>query len=192
MSRSGAAIPVIGPRIRRGWRRASRGSSSADRSPGSRPSQAARMTRRMTLPERVLGRDRTTATTSGLSGLPRSAAMRRATSARRPSSSRSPGRRTHSTTIASPLISCGTPIAAASSTAGCADGGALDLGRADPLARHLERVVRAAVDEPEAVGVDLGPVAVHPQAGPARPVRLHVALRGRPRSRGSCPASARG
>ena len=46
------------------------GSSRLERSPGSRPSHAARIARRMTLPDRVLGRTRVTATTSGFNGLP--------------------------------------------------------------------------------------------------------------------------
>ena len=53
----------------------------------------------------------------------------------------------------------------------------LHLGRADPLARHLEGVVRAPADEPVAVVVDLRPVAVHPDTGEAAPVGLEVALR---------------
>src|SRR6476659_8527278 len=53
----------------------------------------------------------------------------------------------------------------------------LHLGGAYALARDLEGVVRAALDEPEAILVDDGPVAVHPHAGPARPVGLEVALR---------------
>src|SRR5712691_8810801 len=51
----------------------------------------------------------------------------------------------------------------------------LDLGRPQALAGDLERVVRAALQEPEAVLVDEGPVAVDPHVGPARPVRLLVA-----------------
>ena len=69
------------------------------------------------------------------------------------------------TTTASPLTSCGTPTAAASSTAGWPTAADLDLGRPDPLARDLERVVGPAVDEPVAVGVDARPVAVHPHPG---------------------------
>src|SRR3954465_6333890 len=48
----------------------------------------------------------------------------------------------------------------------------LQLGRADPLPRDVERVVGAAVQEPVAVLVDRRPVAVHPHARqppPARP-----------------------
>src|SRR5207245_11784994 len=46
-----------------------------------------------------------------------------------------------------------------------------------PLAGDLQGVVRATLDEPEAVLVHVGPVAVDPDVGPARPVRLLVALR---------------
>src|SRR5262249_4202354 len=48
----------------------------------------------------------------------------------------------------------------------------------------LQRVVRAAVDEPVTVLVDIGPIAVHPDAGPPRPVRLEIALRVAPEPRG--------
>src|SRR5206468_5946981 len=56
------------------------------------------------------------------------------------------------------------------------DRGRLELGRPDALACDVQRVVRAAVQEPVAVGVDGGPVAVRPDAGEAAPVRLQVAL----------------
>ena len=52
----------------------------------------------------------------------------------------------------------------------------LDLRRPDPLARDVERVVRAPVQEPVAVLVHRGPVAVRPDAREAPPVRLEVAL----------------
>src|SRR5712691_1397143 len=51
----------------------------------------------------------------------------------------------------------------------------LDLGGAQTLAGNLQRVVGAALEKPEAVVVDHGPVAVDPHTGPARPVRLLVA-----------------
>src|SRR6185295_17932256 len=53
----------------------------------------------------------------------------------------------------------------------------LDFRGAQPLAGDLQRVVRAALDEPEAVVVHEGPVTVDPDVGPAGPVRLLVALR---------------
>src|ERR687887_531890 len=43
-------------------------------------------------------------------------------------------------------------------------------------AGDFDRVVGAALDEPEAVVVDQGPVAVDPDVGPARPVGLKIAL----------------
>ena len=59
---------------------------------------------------------------------------------------------------------------------GVRDRGGLELGRPDPLAGDVERVVRAPVQEPEAVLVDGRPVAVDPDAGQPPPVRLEVAL----------------
>src|SRR5919198_3032302 len=53
----------------------------------------------------------------------------------------------------------------------------LDLGGAEALARDLEGVVGAPLKEPEAVVVDVRPVAVHPDVLPARPVGLLVACR---------------
>ena len=75
---------------------------------------------------------------------------------------------------------------------GHADGGGLEhggvaprrrlhLGGADALARHLDRVVGAAQDVPEAVGVHPRPVAMDPDAGHARPVGVQIA-----RASGSC------
>src|SRR5262245_17937061 len=52
----------------------------------------------------------------------------------------------------------------------------LELGWADPLPRDVERVVGAPVQEPVAVLVDGGPVAVRPHPGKTAPVRLEVAL----------------
>src|SRR5207245_7065291 len=59
---------------------------------------------------------------------------------------------------------------------GMRDRGRLDLGRPEPLARDLDRVVRAAVDVPETVGGDLGPVAVDPGALQPRPIRPEAPL----------------
>ena len=53
----------------------------------------------------------------------------------------------------------------------------LDLGRPDALAGHVERLVGAPEHEPLAVVVELGPVAVAPDARVHRPVGLEVALR---------------
>src|SRR5438270_13305265 len=53
----------------------------------------------------------------------------------------------------------------------------LHLGRPQPLAGDLERVVGAAEDVPKLVaGIDVGPVAVDPDAFEAAPVGGHVAL----------------
>src|SRR5207249_8555216 len=52
----------------------------------------------------------------------------------------------------------------------------LQLRGADALAGDVERVVRAAVQEPVAVLVDGSPVAVGPDTGKATPVRLEVPL----------------
>src|SRR2546427_11125149 len=51
------------------------------------------------------------------------------------------------------------------------------LFRSEALARDLERVVGAPLEEPEPVVVDQRPVAVHPDVLPAGPVRLLVARR---------------
>ena len=95
------------------------GSRARDRSPGSRPSQAARATRRMILPLRVRGRSGTTTTASGERSC-RGRDDELGDLGARARASVAPGRRTRSTTIASPLSSSGTPIAAASTTAGWA------------------------------------------------------------------------
>ena len=153
------------------------GFSSDERSPGASPRYAARMTRRMTLALRVFGRSRTNSIAFGLQRLAQSVDHERRQARRRARRSPSdPGRSTQKQTSAWPFISSGTPMAAASSTAGCVNEHRFDLGRADPLAGDLDRVVRAPEDVPEAVLVDRCPVAVHPDVREARPVRLQVAL----------------
>ena len=72
------------------------------------------------------------------------------------------------------------------------DGGRLDLRRPDPLARDVQRVVGAAVQEPVAVRVDRRPVAVRPDTGEAPPVRVEDTAPGRARSRASSPGTACG
>src|SRR5207247_411960 len=53
----------------------------------------------------------------------------------------------------------------------------LHLGRPQPLARDLDRVVRSPKHVPEpVVGIDVRPVAVHPDVGKAIPVGLDVAI----------------
>src|SRR5581483_1654940 len=54
--------------------------------------------------------------------------------------------------------------------------GRLQLRRSDPLACDVQRVVAATVEEPVAVLVHRGPVAVRPDAGEAAPVRVEIAL----------------
>ena len=56
------------------------------------------------------------------------------------------------------------------------DRGRLELRGPDALARDVQGVVRAAVQEPVAVLVDRRPVAVRPHAREPPPVRLEVAL----------------
>ena len=52
----------------------------------------------------------------------------------------------------------------------------LELGRADPLAGDVERVVRATMQKPLAVLLVRRPVAMRPDAVVAIPVRLEVAI----------------
>ena len=72
------------------------------------------------------------------------------------------------------------PIAAASSTAGCATTHGLDLGRTEALARDLDRVVGAAVQEPLAVVGHAREVAVPPH------VRASATSTSRGSARGRC------
>ena len=68
--------------------------------------------------------------------------------------------------------------------------GGLDLRRSHPLAGDLDCVVGAAQDVPEPFLVDQRPIAVHPDVGPARPVRLQIALRVLPQSEGHAEVGA--
>ena len=77
-----------------------------------------RITRRMILALRVLGRSATKSTRSGFSALPMWRATRSESSARIFSPGAVSGRRTTKQMTASPLISWGTPTAADSATAG--------------------------------------------------------------------------
>ena len=94
--------------------------------------------------------------------------------ARRPASRPASARRR--STPPRPSPHAGTPTAAASATMPLEI--AADSSSAGPmrLPGDVERVVGAAVQVPVAVLVDRRPVAVHPHAGKARPVRLEVAL----------------
>src|SRR6266851_6074704 len=59
------------------------------------------------------------------------------------------------------------------------------LRRPQALAGDLDGVVGAAEDVPKAVfGIDIGPVAVHPNVWKAAPVRLEVALAVAPEATG--------
>ena len=113
---------------------------------------------------------------SGLNALPSSSLTAADTETASSADGSLPGSRQQKIHAVSPFTSWGTPIAAASRTAGTADRGGLELGGADPLACDVQRVVGAPVQVPEAVCVDGGPVAVHPDAGDARPVRLDELL----------------
>ena len=145
-------------------------------SPGSRPSHAARATRRMTLPLRVRGRSGTATTAFGRTGLPRSWTTSPATSRATDSSQRDAGTRHAEDDDRLALELVGDADRRSRQHRRVGDGARLDLGRADPLAGDLERVVRPAVDVPVAVAVGRGPVAVDPQPGDPAPVRLEVAL----------------
>ena len=142
------------------------------------------------------GSSGTTATAAGRHGLPRSRTTSALTS--RPSAARIRERRAgigahhaeHDDHLALELV--GHADRGRLDDRRMGDDGRLDLGRADPLAGDLERVVGAAVEVPEAVAVEDRPVAVDPGARQAAPVRVEVALAVagvRPRSRGSCPAT---
>ena len=84
------------------------------------PRYAPRMTRRSILPLRVLGSWVTKRTASGRSGLPSISATLSCIDRASSGVGACSGRGMTKTTIASPFISWGTPIAAASETAGCA------------------------------------------------------------------------
>ena len=103
-----------------------------------------------------------------------------------------PGFGTQKIHATSPFTSCGTPTAAASATMPDADRRRLELRRADALARDVERVVGAAVQEPVAVLVDRRPVAVRPDVRGSGASTSRGSARRRPRCRGSCRATAAG
>ena len=153
------------------------GSSSVERSPGSSPSTVARTARRRILALRVFGSDVVKRISAGAKALPellRAAGAQARCAAPRPA--RCPARSTQKHQTTSPLTSCGHADRAGLGHGRVADQGRLVLGRADALARDVERVVGAAVQEPVAVGVDRGPVAVRPDAREAPPVGVEVAL----------------
>ena len=131
------------------------GSSRPDRSPGASPvhdgaDRAAQHLRAAGLGQR--GREphlrraerRAEARRPRTSRARRGARRRRRRRARAPRTPRAPR----------PSPSSGTPTAAASTHRRVRDDDGLDLGRPEPLARELDRVVGAAVQEPLAVGGD--------------------------------------
>ena len=75
-----------------------------------------------------------------------------------------------------PLRSCGKPTTAASATFVCADERALDLGRAEPVARDVDHVVDAARDPVVAVLVAARAVAREVLAGELLEIRVDEAL----------------
>ena len=134
------------------------------------------MTRRRILPLRVLGSSATNRTPSGANDLPSASATRSHSSARRESLGSWPGWVTTKQRMTSPLTLCGNADRGRLGDGLVAGEDRLDLGRPQPLAGHLDRVVAAAVEEPVAVLVDRGPVAVDPDVRPSRPVGRQVAL----------------
>ena len=79
--------------------------------------------------------------------------------------------------IAWPVMSSFLPTTAASATERWSTSADFDLGRGDPVARHVHHVVHPA-EEPEiAIHVALRAVAREVHPGKAAPVRLPVALR---------------
>ena len=150
------------------------GFSSDERSPGSVPSAVAFTARRTIFAERVFGSASTKNTRSGLNALPSSAGdVRGDVRFRRLRARQQAGEDPRR--LALDLVRHADRRRLAHG--GVPDRGGLELGGADALAGDVQRVVGAAVQEPEAVGVDGGPVAVHPHAGNARPVRLDELVR---------------
>ena len=93
------------------------------------------------------------------------------------SSARRPGRSDHDAPDRLALDARRARRSAADSDHGGVGGErALDLGGAEPLAGHAQRVVAPAVQEPEPVVVAARPVAVDPDAREPPPVRVEVAL----------------
>ena len=158
-----------------------------------RRSTTARIARRSTLALRVFGSAVVNRTAAGRNDGPRCSATTRARdSARNASSAATPGRDARRTpTAPRPSARRARRSRPPRRTAGCADDAPSRPRRPEPLARELDRVVGAAVQEPLAVvAIDAREVAVPPHVGPARPVRLEIALAGRATTRASCPATA--
>ena len=166
-------------------------SSSPDRSPGSCPAYMARITRRMTLPFLVFGNSCTNRTASGLSAFPMACFTRSFNSCSRAGPRRASTLRTQKQISFSPLISSGTPIAAASLTIGCAM--STDSISAGPT--RLPAILSVSSDRPRCTRGHL-----HlPQRRPSRREPTHPEIststsgdiaRGRSRTRGSCQSTA--
>src|SRR5687768_13357930 len=129
----------------------------------------------MTLAFLVFGNSATNSTAAGRNGLPR----REATIALRSLASAADGvwlgRSTPKQTRTCPFAGSGTPIAAASSTPGCST--RIDSTSAGPSRLPAILIVSSERPSvPQAIVIDRGPVAMHPDAWKARPVGLFVAL----------------
>ena len=131
-------------------------------SPGSSPSTFARMARRRIFAERVFGSSSTNLIDDGLKALPSSSAITSCDLVRQlvgrfhagPQDAEAPHCR------AFDLVR--DPDGRAFDHRWMIDRRRLVLGRADPLPGDVQRVVRPAVEEPVAIVVDGGPVAMHP------------------------------
>ncbi len=149
------------------------GFSTEDMSPGSCPSTVARTARRTIFADRVFGKEGTNTTRSGANALPELLGDERAhVLLQRGHAGREHAE--HPCDLALDLVRHADRRRLGDR--GMRDRGRLELGRPDALAGDVQRVVGAPVQEPVAVLVDRGPVAVRPHAGEAAPVRLQVAL----------------
>ena len=164
-------------------RRGQPGPRSRTGLPGPRPVTAARIARRTTLALRVFGSAVVNRTTLGRNDRPRCAATRSASSARSASSGVTPARGDDQRPQRLALHLVGHPDRRRLHHRRVGHQGRLHLGRAEPLAGHLDGVVAATVQVPAAV-LDRRPVTVHPHVGPTVPVRLEVALGRLPQSPG--------
>ena len=159
---------VAGIRSSRARRRSRRDprASRGRRDPS--PSTVARTARRRILALRVFGSAVVKRISAGANALPSSSAQRARRRVRSSSPGSLPARSTQKHQTTSPLTSCGHADRAGLGHGRVADERRLVLGRPDALAGDVQGVVGAAVQEPVAVGVDRGPVAVRPDAGKRR------------------------
>ena len=150
--------------------------SMVDRSPGSWPVATRWMTRRRILPLRVLGSSATKRTASGANDLPRRLGDALAQLRAQPLFMPAAGTGDDEGEDDLALKAVGHAHRGRLGHGVVAVEDRLDLGRPQALAGHLDRVVAAAVEEPVAVFVDRGPVAVDPDVRPSRPVGRQVAV----------------